>query len=245
MSNSMLFYKNVAALNKQRHAKWAITGSERFDFAKNINSVPLSAVEFPSASQEFAIVFAKNKEGIMPIAIMGVRSGENVFVNAAGDWQANYIPAFVRRYPFIFSTADEGKTLTLCLDEDFPGCNPEGEKGERLFTDAGENTPYLEKVVAFLREYQNHLQRTQIFCKHLEELDILEPMGAQFKTPDGQDGSLSGFMVVNRDKLKKIPAETLAQMAQTDELEMIYLHLNSMQNIREAIKRLSLERASA
>lgn len=237
MSKSMLFYQNVVPLNKQRHAQWAIAATERFDFAREINSVPLTAVEFPSASKEFAIVFARNADGVMPIVVMGVRNNENLFVDEEGRWTSSYIPAFVRRYPFVFSTADEGQTLTLCLDEDYPGCSESGE-GERLFTDEGENTPYLNRVVEFLRDYQNHFRRTQAFGKKLDTLELLEPMGAQFKTPSGENGSLGGFLVVNREKLKNLPAETLAELAKTDELEMIYLHMNSMTNLRDIIKRI-------
>lgn len=244
MSNASLFYKNVTPINKQRHANWSIVGSESFAFAKGIHSAPLTAVEFPSAVREFSVVFARAKEGLMPIAIMGVRVGENLFVGADGKWQAEYIPAFVRRYPFVFSTADEGKTLTLCLDEEFVGCRQNGE-GERLFTESGDSSPYLKKVLEFLQEYQNHFRRTEVFCKKLEDLDLLEPMGAQFKMPDGREGSLSGFFVVSRDKLKKLPAEKLAELAQTDELEMIYLHLNSMANLRRTITRAGTQLAAA
>lgn len=244
MSNPTSFYKNITPLNKHSHANWSIVGSESFAFAKGLHSAPLTAVEFPNAAREFSLVFARATEGLMPIAVMGVRAGENLFVGADGKWKADYIPAFVRRYPFVFSTADEGKTLTLCLDETFAGCRQNGE-GERLFTEGGESSPYLKKVLEFLQEYQNHFHRTQVFCKKLEELDLLEPMGAQFKMPDGREGSLSGFFVVSRDKLKKVPAEKLAELAQTDELEMIYLHLNSMVNLRKTIARATLQPAAA
>lgn len=241
MSNSMLFYKNVAPLNKQRHANWAVKGTDSFQYSESINSVPLTAVEFPLAAKEYAIVFAKSHDGIMPIAVLGVRNGQNVFVDADGAWQGTYIPAFIRRYPFIFSTADEGKTLTLCLDEDYSGCGEGLEGGERLFKDDGENSEYLDKVVTFLKEYQGHLDRTRNFCKRLDELGLFEPMGAQFKTPDGEDGTLSGFLAVKREKLKELPPEKLAELAKTDELEMIYLHLHSMQNIQDAVKRSTVQ----
>lgn len=244
MSTASLFYKNVTPLNKQRHANWSIVGSDSFAFARGIHSAPLTAVEFPSAAREFSVVFARAKEGLMPIAVMGVRAGENLFVDSQGKWQAEYIPAFVRRYPFVFSTADEGKTLTLCLDEEFVGCRQNGE-GERLFTGGGDASPYLKKVLEFLQEYQNHFRRTEIFCKKLEELDLLEPMGAQFKMPDGSEGSLSGFFVVSRDKLKKLPAEKLAGLAQTDELEMIYLHLHSLANLRKTVSRATDQTAAS
>ncbi len=242
MTTTLMFYKNVTPVNKQRHANWSIVGSDRFDFAKGIHSVPLTAVEFPSAAPEFAVVFAKNNEGVLPIAVTGVRAGENLFVGADGKWKAEYVPAFVRRYPFVFSSADEGKTLTLCLDEEFAGCRQNGE-GERLFTPAGENSTYLTKVVEFLQEYQNHFRRTQLFCKKLQDLQLLEPMGAQFKMPDGREGTLSGFFVVNRDKLKKLSTEKLAELVQTDELEMIYLHLNSLSNLRKTVGRATAQEA--
>lgn len=238
MTKSMLFYQNVTPVNKERHAKWAVESSKSFDFARDINSVPLAAVEFPSAAREFPVVFARNQEGTIPIAVLGVRNNENLVVDAEGHWQSKYIPAFVRRYPFVFSTADEGETLTLCLDEDHTGCNPEG-RGERLFEDDGTSTPYLNKVVEFLQEYQGHFRRTEQFCKKLEDLELLVPMGADFKTADGQSGSLKGFFVVSREKLKELPADKLAELAKTDELEMIYLHLHSMQNLNDLIRRVS------
>ena len=153
MSKTMLIYQKVAPLNKKSHANWGIKNSNTFSFARDINSVPLTAVEFPAASLEFSIVFAKSEDGLVPIAVMGVRHKENLYVDEAGKWQARYIPAFIRRYPFVFSTSDDGNTLTLCLDEDYEGCSPDGE-GDRLFTETGENSPYLDKVVDFLKEYQ-------------------------------------------------------------------------------------------
>jgi hypothetical protein len=63
-----------------------------------------------------------------------------------GGWQAKYIPAFVRRYPFVFSSRGVGKTFTLCIDEAFPGFNQSG-RGERLFGDDGKPTPYVQNVL--------------------------------------------------------------------------------------------------
>jgi hypothetical protein len=50
--------------------------------------------------------------------------------------------------------------------------------------------------------------------------------------------SLSGFMAVNRDKLKALAPEKLAALAKTDELELIYLHVHSMRNFQGMIDRL-------
>jgi hypothetical protein len=181
-------------------------------------------------------VFAQNKETIVPIAILGVRQGENVFVSAEGKWLSNYIPAFVRRYPFVFSTEDDGKTLTLCIDEACDFVAKEGE-GEKLFAEEGTNSAYLDNVIGFLQDFQNHTKRSELFCANLKKHEILEPMAAKFKTADGQEGSLNGFFVVSRDKLKALPAETLVELAKTDELELIYHHLSSMNNLNDVIKK--------
>ncbi len=196
------------------------------------------AVEFPNAAEEYSIVFAGEGESLLPVVLMGVREDENLYVDSDGGWAAKYIPAFVRRYPFVFSSADEGATLTLCIDEGFEGCNEEG-RGERLFDAEGEQTQYLNSVLDFLKEYQAHYQRTKNFAKKLVELDLLEPMGAQFTTPAGEKRTVTGFQAINRDKLKALSPDSFSDLAKTDELELIYLHLQSMRNFSKMLEKVS------
>ena len=55
-------------------------------------------------------------------------------------------------------------------------------------------------------------------------------MQAQVTMESGGRVSLGGFMAVSRSKLKALPGDTLADLAATDELELLYLHLQSMRN---------------
>jgi hypothetical protein len=166
-----------------------------------------------------------------------MRDRQNVFLDDQGTWGARYIPAFARRYPFVFSSSDEGKTFTLCIDESFPGLNAEG-RGERLFDEQGKPTQYVDKVLKFLQQYQVEFQRTRVFCSRLKELDLFEPMQAQVDLGDGARVSLSGFMAVDRTKLKALPADTLAELAKNDALELIYAHLHSMRHFAAIRERL-------
>jgi hypothetical protein len=52
--------------------------------------------------------------------------------------------------------------------------------------------------------------------------------------------SLSGFMVVDRKKLNSLPGDVLSEMAKTDQLELLYLHLQSMRNFTSVKDRLVL-----
>ncbi len=238
MSTQLLMYEKAVPVTNQRHRDWSVKKGADYTFANHVNAVPLTAVEFSAAASEYAIVFTGMGEAIMPAVILGMRDRQNLFLNEDGSWRAKYLPAFIRRYPFVFSNSDEGKRFALCLDEAFSGCNQAG-LGERLFDAEGSRTQYLDGVLNFLQQYQRQFQLTQAFCKKLHDLDLLEPMQAQINLPTGEKIALAGFMAVNRDRLKKLSGEKLAELVQANELELIYIHLQSIRNISVMADRLS------
>lgn len=238
MASQLLIYESAVPVTANKHGDWSLEMANDFGFTKHVNSVPLMAVEFPNAASEYAIVFSGTKEAVIPAVILGMRADENLYLTEVGGWQARYVPAFVRRYPFVFAITDDGKKFTLCIDESFPHFNQAG-RGERLFTEDKKPTPYVERVLKFLAQYQIEFQRTQAFCKKLLELDLLEPMRAQAELGSGEKLSLGGFMAVNRDKAKALAPEKLAELAKTDELELLYLHLHSMRNFPAMANRLA------
>ncbi len=240
MSKTLLIYERAVPVSKERHAKWGVATGDNYNFAADINSMPLLAQEFRTAVQDYPIVFAGNESVVMPVVLLGLREAENLFVDDAGKWGAHYIPAFARRYPYVFSSNDGGKTLTLCIDEEFSGISQKGD-GERLFDDNGEQTAYLKSVVDFQTEFQAFFQRTKLFSQRLLELELLEPMQAQLKINEAEPITVGGFMAVNREKLKQLPGETLQQLSATDELELIYLHLLSMQNVTQLASQIGLK----
>jgi hypothetical protein len=194
------------------------------------------AAEFEPACSEYAIVFAGQGKDVMPMALLGVRDHENLYIDEKSAWNAKYIPAFVRRYPFVFSSDDNGATFTLCVDEDFEGVNRTGI-GERLFDSAGERTQYLKTVLGFLQAYQAQFDATRAFCQRLVEHNLLEAMQAEFKLRSGQRITLGGFMSVNRERLRALPGETLARFAQLGDLDLIYAHLHSQRNFTATAER--------
>jgi len=238
-----LFYGQVNAVSSERHRKWSVERAG-YAFSRNTNSVPLTTVEFGHASRVYPVVFAGAEGGKLPVAILGLKDRENLFITDSGDWEATYIPAFVRRYPFVYATQDEGKTFTVCLDEGFSGCN-EDRRGERLFDDEGERTPYLEQMLAFLQEYQLQFQRTQEFCARLVELDLLEPMQANIALQGGAKLALTGFEVVSRERLKALPAEVLKELMANDGMELLFMHLASLAGFAGMIDRVPVHEVDA
>ncbi len=236
MPKQLMIYEEAVPISRERHGDWSVKAGGNYSFASEVNSVPLLAAEFIPAATEYAIIFAGEGESIFPSVILGLRDGENSFVADDGAWQGNYVPAFLRRYPFVFSRSEDGATFTLCIDEEFEGCNQDG-RGERLFDSEGQQTQYLDSMLKFSREYQAQFNRTMQFAKRLHELELLEAAHARFQSPDGASASLAGFQTVNRDKLKALPGETLAEMARTDELELCYVHIQSLNNLNPMAQR--------
>ncbi len=235
-----LFYKKVVPLNKEVHGELYIENIEGYQHTKETNSIYIAAVEFLQISKEYPIVFAADaNKKVFPVALLGLQKNKNLFVDDKGRWTANYIPAYVRRYPFILATQDEKEpTFTVCIDESFPGFNT-AKEGQPLFDNSKKPVDILNQAIDFLKDYQNHVQLTTLFCENLSKLDVLEPMQANIEFVGGEKSSLGGFMGVNREKLKALKPAQLAELVKTDQMELIYAHLASLSNMNDLMKRLS------
>lgn len=229
MTTQQLIYETVVPVSSTRHAKCSLETRSDFGFTRNVNSVPLLAVEFTEAQSEYAIVFAGDADSIMPAVILGSRQDENLYLDARNAWQAAYIPAFLRRYPFVFSKSGDGKTFSLCVDETFQGLNYQG-RGNALFETDGSPSAFTQSVLKFLENYRVQFLRTQTFCRKLRELDLLQPMQAEFTRGSGGKSALSGFLGVDRTKLKALSDQAVRELITSDGLELIYLHLTSLRN---------------
>lgn len=238
MTKQLLFYEHVVPLSTQRHRDWSLERRSDYEFAGHTNSVPLAAAEFPAAASEYVIIFTGTGEAVNPSIILGLKPDENLYLEKQGKWNARYIPAFVRRYPFVFSeNKAEGKFM-LCIDEQYAGWNQEGH-GKGLFDSNAERTAYLNNILKFLQDYQVQYNRTQAFCQKLKALDLLEPMTARFKLPSGDKAALTGFMAIDKDRLKALSSETLEELSRSGELELMYVHLQSLRNLGSMLARVS------
>ena len=238
MTKQLMFYESAVPVSATRHADLSIETGTGYAFASHASAVPIMALEFVAAASEYAIVFASVGEEIFPAVVLGMRNDQNLYLGADGQWSAKYVPAFIRRYPFVFSTSEDRKTLTLCIDESYAGLNREG-KGQRLFDEERKPAAYTQRVLKFLQDFQAHFQRTRAFCQRLKELGVLEATGVQVTAAGGEKISLGGFMVVNRKKLREVPDDKLLAMAKSDELELLHLHLYSLRNFAEMKDRLA------
>ncbi len=233
MSKQLMFYEKVIPISLERHKSWSIKHGDDFSFAAEANAAPLMCAEFQSAATDHPIVFGKSDKGYAPVVVLGIEQNKSLLIDDKGNWGGGYIPAFVRRYPFVFAGSEDGKTFTLCLDESFPGCDPKGNKGERIYSDDDKPTPFMDQVLDFTKNFELEARRTAEFCKLLEDQGLFDPMQAGITMPDGQKRAVTGFHVVSRERLKELKGEVLEDFFKRDVIELVYYHLVSLKNMEK------------
>ncbi|WP_371324320.1 SapC family protein [Dechloromonas sp. ZY10] len=232
--NTQTFYRHLTFLDPVRHAALRLAPVNDFSFAAQSQTLPLLAVEMNEAQREFPLVFARDQEGqITPLALLGLRQNENLFIAADGRWQAEHLPAFIRRYPFA-TVQVNGEDLAVCVDE-AAGCLSSAV-GEPLFPADG-SRELLTRIQQVLQEYQHEIARTRAFCTRLQELDLLREASAQIELPDGEAFSLTGMLIVEEELLRALSPEQVHALVQTGELALIQAHMLSLGNFPRLLRR--------
>ncbi len=238
---TLLIYDRPVPLNREKHATFRLRASQSMAHARELNAIPVVIAEMGRIARDYPIVFVGEKaESVLPSALVGLQSGENLFVDAEGNWSDGYIPAFVRRYPFVL--AEDGERFQIFIDEGYAGLN--AEEGEALFDEEGKETEALKRVVDFLKEYQGFVAATQTFVNELNQHGLLEAKNLQ-STP--QDGSaprvIQGMWTIDEEKLKKLSADTAQSLLANGAMGLIYAHLLSLQNLDKLDQRFAQRRA--
>lgn len=241
-----VYYEKPVLLNRDKHRRRKVGPSTSFAFASKANSLYLAGVEFNEACKEYAIVFTRVGAGaIVPVAMLGLRARENLFVDDAGSWSATYVPAFVRRYPFVLAQL-QGEQMGVCIDEAFAGLSDTGKEGEgeALFDAQGNNTPFLQNALDFLNRYQAEYLRTEAFCQRLQQAGLLMEMNAKADLVDGRSFTVNGLMIVDEQKLLALPDAVALSLFRSGELHWISMHLMSLTNMQRLVDRMAARKST-
>ncbi|MDO8953771.1 MAG: SapC family protein [Gammaproteobacteria bacterium] len=235
--SSILFYENPVGLNRELHKEVKIGTIKDYAFATKTNSVILAGVEFIEATKEYPIVFAKiGEDKLVPVALLGLRDNENLFIDESFKWDARYIPAFVRRYPFVLAESESGE-MTVCVDEVSAAFN--AEDGQALFDEKGENSQFLQNALDFLRNYQGEFIRTEAFVSKLNKLDLFTEMSAKAEMTDGTSFVMNGLMIIDEQKLLALDKNKVSELFKSGELAWVYAHLISLSNMGRLVDRIA------
>ncbi|MES2887742.1 MAG: SapC family protein [Pseudomonadota bacterium] len=221
-----LFYQSPRVLTPQAHGNRSLRAANGHRFAASTNAVPLVAEEMPMAARHYPVVFSDEAQP-HPVAILGLRGQANLFVDAAGAWRPGvYVPAYVRRYPFIFLENEPRTELTLCVDEAADSF-VEGSENP-LFDAQGQPTALTRNALVFCRDYQAQHRLGAELGRLLAQADLLIEHRADISFNNGQRLSLSGFKVIDEQRFAKLPDDTFLDWRRKGWLPLIYSHFYSI-----------------
>jgi SapC len=235
--NLPLFYTNLQPLSSSMHAKLRTKPTDRAPYFAHANAIPLTIDEFISAQRHFPIVFSSGEVPV-PLALMGLNEGVNVFVDESGQpHHPFYVPAYVRRYPYLLAKfSPESEEMSLCFDPDSGLVGEDGD-GPPLF-DGDKPSEALTAILKFCEDFEVAAQRTNAFVKELQEMDLLID-GEVSIQPDGADQPFMyrGFRMVDEQKVRDLSAEQAHRLNQNGILALIMAHLFSLSSIRDLFAR--------
>lgn len=237
-----LFYKSVVPLDRKAHARLRVRNSPNFLFAADAPLVPLLTAEFAPVAREYPIVFMKDEGTVVPVALTGMPQGKNLFLDANGRWDARYVPAYVRRFPFVFAeTAPE--QYTVCIDTTSELLDE--KEGTALFESDGEPSAALKDTIKRLEEYQRVMNFTRSFMQRLSAANLLMEANAKAELPDGRSFVWRGFSTVDEARFRELPEATLKEWFTSGELGLVYAHLLSLGTLSDLLRRHTLAAPAA
>ena len=233
-----LFYNGLAPLSSETHATWRVRQLDAAPFLVGQHAIPITTDEFPLVQRFMPIVFSIGDDAI-PLALMGLNEGVNVFVGDDGKLTENnlYVPAYVRRYPYMLARLrPDSEELSLCFD---PTSEAIGafDEGDALFEN-GQPSQVTKSILDFSEQFEQAGARTQAFMNELRELDLLMEGEVTIQPEQEQPPFVyRGFQMVNEEKLAALRGDQLRKMSQSGMLPLLYAHLFSLSLMREIFGR--------
>ncbi|NNM76631.1 SapC family protein [Sphingomonas sp. ID1715] len=228
-----ILYRDLVPLSSTEHAGWGTKTLDGAHFLKGQHAVPVTVDEFVQVQRHFPIIFA-DAENPVPLALMGLNEGVNVFLDDNGKFSERvYVPAYVRRYPFMLAQLGQNPAeLSLCFDPTSDAVAPDGDF-MKLF-DNGEPSQGTKDILQFCEQFEQSAQRTGAFVKELADLDLLMD-GEVTIQPEGaaQPHIYRGFKMVNEEKLRDLRGDQLRKMMQNGMITLIQAHIFSLDLMRE------------
>jgi len=221
-------YKKLVVLDKNNHKELKVNAMKDLNFAKGNAFIPVLANEVALIGGAFPIVFtADEKPSLVSLVSLG---GDSLAINQEGKWVTNYVPSFIRKYPFAIASTDENPNQKVILIDEESDLVSTTE-GNELFTQNGEQSETLQNAVNFLTTHENQMIITQNISKIIDESGILEDREIAVGEGDEKQVLVNGFKVVDREKLNNLSDDILANWVRKGIISMIDAHIKSLEHI--------------
>ena len=221
-----MFYSRIEVLAPQAHKDFKIRPDNDFAYAAKTNTVPLTVPEFTLAARHYPIILLGDE--LIPTAALGFSPDQNLFVNAQGLWDTGlYVPAYVRRHPFILLGGGNDERLTLGID----AAAASTKTGARpLFKDDGKETEAVTQALDFCDQFHNAFLFTREFSAAVKKANIVDERSLEVELTPGKRSTIGSFKRIDEEKFKALPDDLIMEWRKVGFLHAIYFQLQSMNN---------------
>jgi len=245
VSGNVMFYQNPQPLTKEKHDKFGVKQVDKpFEFMADQHFLPITAPEFGAAAASYPVIFAG--EDRSPLAVMGIRGGENLFVTEGQFAQDFYMPAFARRYPFVLAGDQANDRFVVCVDESAECVT--NKAPQQKFFDGADTSAFTKEAFQFLQNFERDRQATELMIKTFKELDLFEQkeMNFQGQNADGSPAErqkIADYFAITEERLKKLPTEKIKELHDNGYLAVAHAHMISLGNWQRLVN-MTLRRAN-
>ena len=199
-----VLYASASVLDRDRHASLRFAPGADFAFAAGTNSLPVVLSEFVHLARfcPLALVRAEGGDPIA-VAVLGFASGENLFLDPSGNWLGPYIPAWLRRYPFLLAQSGTPAVGHFVLAADLTARHFAAGQGDPVFRADG-TSDAIGHAMGFCLRFEQELAATRAFGRTLAEAGLLTE-----ETEADRDASLS-FLGIDHEALARLRSRRLA-----------------------------------
>lgn len=237
-------FSDTVSLDAKLHRDLLFAANQPYHYCQMQVSTPVMAGEAYQVAREMPMLFSARSPS--PMALLGVEAGQNLHVRPTGHWIGRYVPAHIRRYPFILAPIESppgaagdqaagGPRFALKFARQAPHLRAESRKGVRLFNGDGQPTDALKRIQQAMVQMQQNGQHTAELVRQLEKYDLLVARTLTVAPKKGRATKLEGFRVVDANAFKTLSGEALADLQATGALALIYAHHVSLSNLRDGV----------
>ncbi|HVY89990.1 MAG TPA: SapC family protein [Hyphomonadaceae bacterium] len=239
LSGNVMFYRRPEPLSLERHRNLGVKQiAAPFSFLREAHAVPITVSEFGVAATCYPIIFVGADK--TPVAVMGVRQNENEYVDAAGQPDPDtYIPAFARRYPFVFASDPSNDKLLLCVDTEAAMVS---NQPDVAFFEGDKPSKFTDDAIEFCKEFERQRRATLEFVEMLDQASLFEQKSVAFTPRDAQGNAgptqkIADYWAISEEGLNALPDGKFQDIRNTGALAAIYAHMVSLMNWQRVIQR--------
>jgi hypothetical protein len=231
---------HIVTLDFAKHARMRVKPNVDFAHAKELNLAAINLGELTATVANFPVVFVQHPESKVtrPVAMFGLRPGENVFYSTDG-WDSTYVPLLIQRHPFLIGLNDkepESKTLTMCIDRTSPYLTENEGDGIALFQESGQGTDFLNTRNMMLTDIFEGEKLTEKFTQKVMELGLLAPFEIVLQALDGEFRKITGLQTFSERKLLELTPEQAHELRISGFLPACYLIFSSLFQIHKLMQ---------